>query len=140
MENIRYDLITALPEISILTMAMVILIADLFIKKDNSPIIYGLSQFTLLLAGYFTVSTHTASVSYAFSGMFVDDALADVLKLMIYLGTSLIFIYTRQYIQLRQMYRGEFYALVLFAMVGMMMMVSGQNMLTLYVLTGINKD
>jgi NADH-quinone oxidoreductase subunit N len=52
---------------------------------------------------------------------------------MIYLGTSLIFIYTRQYIQLRQMYRGEFYALVLFAMVGMMMMVSGQNMLTLYV-------
>lgn len=133
MEHIRYDLITVLPEMAILVMAMVILLADLFIKKANSPLIYGLSQFTLLLAGYFTVSTHTSSVTFAFSGMFVDDALADVLKLMIYLGTSLIFIYTRQYIQLRQMYRGEFYALVLFAMVGMMMMVSGQNMLTLYV-------
>ncbi len=59
--------------------------------------------------------------------------MSDVLKLMIYLGTSLIFVYSRQYIQLREMFRGEFYALVLFAVVGMMIMVSGQNMLTLYV-------
>lgn len=133
MENIHYDLITALPEMTILTMAMVILIAGLFTKKENSLVLYGLAQFTLLVAGYFTISTHTPSVSYAFSGMFVDDAMADVLKLMIYLGTSLIFIYTRQYIQYRNMYRGEFYALVLFAQVGMMIMISGQNMLTLYV-------
>ncbi|HSH54552.1 MAG TPA: NADH-quinone oxidoreductase subunit NuoN [Methylotenera sp.] len=133
MENIRYDLITALPEIVILTMAMVILLADLFLKKENRIAIYGLAQFTLLVAAYLTVSTHTPSVSYAFTDMFVDDAMADVLKLMIYLGTSLIFIYSRQYIQLRDMFRGEFYALVLFSVVGMMIMVSGQNMLTLYV-------
>jgi NADH-quinone oxidoreductase subunit N len=59
--------------------------------------------------------------------------MSDVLKLMIYLGTSLIFVYSRQYIQQRDMFRGEFYALVLFSVVGMMIMVSGQNMLTLYV-------
>lgn len=133
MENIRYDLITALPEIVILSMAMVILLADLFLKKENRIAIYGLAQFTLLVAAYLTVSTHTPSVSYAFTDMFVDDAMADVLKLMIYLGTSLIFLYSRQYIQLRDMFRGEFYALVLFSVVGMMIMVSGQNMLTLYV-------
>jgi NADH-quinone oxidoreductase subunit N len=133
MENIRYDLITALPEITIVTMAMVILLADLFIKKQNSLVIYGLAQFTLLVAAYFTFSTHTPSVAYAFTNMFVDDALSDVLKLMMYLGASLIFIYTRQYLQQRNMYRGEFYALVLFALVGMMVMVSGQSMLTLYV-------
>lgn len=133
MENIRYDLITALPEIVILTMAMVILLADLFVKKENRIAIYGLAQFALLVAAYFTFSTHTPSVSYAFTDMFVDDAMADVLKLMIYLGTSLIFIYSRQYIQVRDMFRGEFYALVLFSVVGMMIMVSGQNMLTLYV-------
>jgi NADH-quinone oxidoreductase subunit N len=114
-------------------MAMFILLADLFLKKENRAVIYGLSQFALLGAAYLTVSTHVPSVSYAFTGMFVDDAMADVLKLMIYLGTSLIFVYSRQYIQLRDMYRGEFYALVLFSVVGMMIMVSGQNMLTLYV-------
>jgi NADH-quinone oxidoreductase subunit N len=65
--------------------------------------------------------------------MFIDDSLADVLKLMIYLGTAIIFVYSRQYLQLRNMFRGEFYALVLFAMVGMMIMVSGGSMLSLYV-------
>ncbi|TFW70824.1 NADH-quinone oxidoreductase subunit NuoN [Methylotenera oryzisoli] len=133
MENIRYDLITALPEIILLGMAMLVLITDLFLKQSNRIAIYGLSQLGLLLAAYFTVTTHVPSVGYAFTGAFVDDAMSDVLKLMIYVGTSLIFVYTRQYIQLRNMFRGEFYALVLFSVVGMMIMVSGQSMLTLYV-------
>ncbi len=133
MENIRYDLITALPEIVILTMAMLILLADLFLKQSNRIVIYGLAQLTLLIAAYITYTTHTPSVGYGFTGAFVDDTMADVLKLMIYLGTSLIFVYTRQYIQVRNMFRGEFYALVLFSVVGMMIMVSGQSMLTLYI-------
>ncbi|MDD2834431.1 MAG: NADH-quinone oxidoreductase subunit NuoN, partial [Methylotenera sp.] len=70
---------------------------------------------------------------YAFTGAFVDDAMSDVLKLMIYAGTALIFIYSRHYLQARNMFRGEFYALVLFSMLGMMIMVSGQSMLTLYI-------
>jgi NADH-quinone oxidoreductase subunit N len=51
---------------------------------------------------------------------------------MIYLSTALMLIYTRTYITLRGMFRGEFYALVLFAVAGMMIMVSGQHFLTLY--------
>jgi len=133
MENIRYDLITALPEMILLGMAMLVLLADLFLKQSNRIAIYSLSQLALLMAAYFTFTTHAPGVGYAFTGAFVDDAMSDVLKLMIYLGTSLIFIYTRQYIQVRNMFRGEFYALVLFSVVGMMIMVSGQNMLTLYV-------
>lgn len=133
MENIRYDLITALPEMILLGMAMLVLIADLFLKQSNRIAIYGLSQLSLLMAAYFTFTTHAPGVGYAFTGAFVDDAMSDVLKLMIYLGTSLIFVYSRQYIQQRGMYRGEFYALVLFSVVGMMIMVSGQNMLTLYI-------
>ena len=112
MENIRYDLFTALPEMILLGMAMLVLIADLFLKQSNRIAIYGLSQMALLVAAYFTFTTHAPGVGYAFTGAFVDDAMSDILKLMIYLGTSLIFVYTRQYIQLRDMYRGEFYALV----------------------------
>jgi len=133
MENIRYDLISALPEIVIVSMAMVIMLADLILKKSNRIAIYGLAQVSLLMAAYLTFTTHSPSIGYAFTGTFVDDTLADVLKLMIYLGTSLIFVYSRQYLQQRDMFRGEFFALVLFSVVGMMIMVSGQNMLTLYV-------
>ena len=85
------------------------------------------------MAAYITFTTHSPGVGYAFTDTFVDDALSDVIKLMIYLGTSLIFVYSRQYLQQRDMFRGEFYALTLFSVVGMMIMVSGQNMLTLYI-------
>ncbi len=130
MQNFQIDLITALPELIVLFMAMLILLMGLFAK--NKIIIYGLAQFTLFAAAFFTVGTHTSAVGYAFSGMFVDDTLADVLKLMILLGSSVMFVYTRQYMQLRNMFRGEYYALVLFAVLGMMIMVSGQSMLTIY--------
>lgn len=133
MENLRYDLLTALPEMILLGMGMLVLIVDLFLKQSNRIAIYSLSQVALLMAAYVTFRSHAPGVGYAFTNSFVDDAMADVLKLMIYLGTSLIFVYTRQYIQDRNMFRGEFYALVLFAVVGMMMMVSGQSMLTLYI-------
>jgi NADH-quinone oxidoreductase subunit N len=133
METIRYDLITALPELIVLGMAMVILLTDLFISPARRMVIYSLAQLTLLAAAYFSFSSHVPSVSTAFSGAFIDDAMSDVLKLLMFLGTSFIFVYSRQYLQQRGMYRGEFYALVLFALLGMMVMVSGQSMLTLYV-------
>ena len=132
MNGLQTDLIAALPEIFVLSMAMIILLADLFIKPANRIILFVLAQITLLGAAFITIATHKPSVTYAFSGMFVDDPFADVTKLMIYLSTSLMLVYTRQYITLRGMYRGEFYALVLFAMAGMMVMVSGQHFLTLY--------
>jgi NADH-quinone oxidoreductase subunit N len=133
METIHYDLIAALPELIVLSMAMVILLTDLFIVPAKRMVIYAMAQVTLLLAAYFTFSSHVPSVSYAFTGAFVDDAMSDVLKLMMYLGTSFIFVYSRQYLQDRGMFRGEFYALVLFSLLGMMVMVSGQSLLTLYV-------
>ena len=130
--NIQTDVIAALPEIFVLSMAMFILLIDLFIKPANRIVVFMLAQATLLGAAYITMTTHVASVTYSFSAMFVDDPMADVLKLMIYLSTSLMLIYTRTYITLRGMFRGEFYALVLFAVAGMMIMVSGQHFLTLY--------
>src|SRR5512137_869182 len=114
------DLYAALPEIFVLTMAMVILLTDLFLSERNRFASYAMSQLTLLGAAMITVSSHTPAVGYAFSGMFVDDPLSDVLKLMTYLATSVVLIYSRSYITERGMYRSEFYVLTLFAMLGMM--------------------
>lgn len=133
MDNMQSDLLTLLPELVVLSMAMLILLLDLFILPQNRFIIYGLSQFTLFAAAFFTFNTHTPAVGFAFSHMFIDDTLSDVLKLMMTLGTSLIFVYTRKYLQDRHLYRGEFYAMVLFALLGMMIMVSGHNLLTIYI-------
>ena len=92
MNGLQTDLIAALPEIFVLSMAMIILLADLFIKPANRIILFLLAQITLLGAAFITIATHTPSVTYAFSGMFVDDPFADVTKLMIYLSTSLMLV------------------------------------------------
>lgn len=132
MNPIYSDLYMAMPEVFVLTMAMLILLIDLFLNDRNRFVTYALSQVTLLGAAVITVATHTPAVGYAFSGMFVDDPLADVLKLMTYLATSIVLIYSRSYVTERGMFRGEYFVLTLFSMLGMMVMISGQSMLTLY--------
>ena len=67
MQNIQLDVITILPEIIVFTMAMVVLLTDLFLKPSNRIVIYLLSQFTLLAAIVAVVKTHTATVGYVFT-------------------------------------------------------------------------
>lgn len=132
MDTINKDIFISLPEITMLSMAMIILILDLFLNKNNRLIIYGLAQLTLFAAAYLVWSSHTAAVEYAYNDMFIDDPLSDVLKLGTLIGSSIMLVYTRHYLMLRKMFTGEYYALLLFATVGMMVMISGQSMLTIY--------
>jgi len=133
MQNIQLDILTALPEITVLCMAMLILIADLFLARNDKLFIYIAAQVTLLVAAYFLLAGQTNSVGFAFSAMFVDDPLSHALKLMTLLGASIMLVYTRQYMQLRDLFTGEYYALLLFSVLGMMVMISGQSMLSIYV-------
>ena len=126
------NLIPALPEIFVLVMVSLILILDLFLSAKTRFVTYALSQITLLGAAWITVSTHGAVPEYTFSNMFVDDAMSDVLKLMSYIAVSVVLVYSRTYISLRGMFRGEFFALVLFALLGMMVMISANHFLVLY--------
>lgn len=132
MDTINTDLFISLPEITLLCMAMVVLIVDLFLNKKNRMIIYGLAQATLLAAAYIVWDTHNGSVEVAYSGLFIDDPLSDVLKLGTLIGGIIMLVYTRHYMQVRNMFSGEYYSLILFAIVGMMVMISGKNMLTIY--------
>jgi len=129
---IQSDLSLILPEIFVLSMAMVVLMTDLFIKPSMRWIIFALSQFALLGGAYLTGQHFNHQTEFAFSSMFVRDGLADLLKMMSYAGISLIFFYSRSYMKDRNLYRGEYFSLVLFALLGMMIMISSHNMLLVY--------
>ncbi|MSQ80471.1 MAG: NADH-quinone oxidoreductase subunit NuoN [Candidatus Methylopumilus sp.] len=131
-ELIQFDLSLIMPEIFVLSMAMVVLMTDLFIKPSSRWIIYSLSQLTLLGSTYLTGKDFAEETQFAFSNMFVRDGLADFLKMISYLGISLTFLYSRSYMKDRGLYRGEYFALVLFALLGMMIMISSHNMLLVY--------
>jgi len=129
---IQSDLSLILPEVFVLSMAMIVLMTDLFIKPSSRWIIFALSQLTLLGGAYLTSQHFNHETQFAFSNMFVRDGLADLLKMMSYIGTSLIFFYSRSYMKDRDLYRGEYFSLVLFALLGMMIMISSHNMLLVY--------
>jgi NADH-quinone oxidoreductase subunit N len=122
----------AYPELFLLVMACVILVADLFISDDNRIVTYGLTQATLAGCALLTFFTGNAEPVYTFSGMFVDDLMADTLKLLTCIAVITILVYARAYTVARGMFRGEFFALALFATLGMMVMISANHLLTLY--------
>ncbi len=126
------NIIPALPEIFVFSMACVILLVDLFLPERRRIVTYVLTQATLVGAAALTLNGFSTTSSYTFSRMFVADPLADVLKLAIYALAFLAFAYSRVYLRDREMYRGEYFVLGLLGVVGMMVMVSASHFLTLY--------
>lgn len=130
--NLLANLIPAAAEIFLLVMVCFILIADLMLAKSGKIFTYMLVQLTLLGCSVITVGTHTSDVVYAFNGMYVDDLMSDVLKMLSYLGMSMVLVYSRQYLMLRGLFTGEFMVLALFSLLGMNVMISANHFLTLY--------
>ena len=125
-------LFPAYAEIFLLVMVSVILIADLFVTDPNKTVTYLLVQLTLLGCSLITVGTHQSSVVHLFHNMFVDDLMSDVLKLLSYLALAMMLVYSRSYLLLRGLFTGEFMVLALFALLGMMVMISASHFLSLY--------
>ncbi len=126
------EFIPLLPEIFLLAMASIILIVDLFLTDSNRHLSYLLSLGALLATGLLTYVLAPSEPQVVLSGTFVSDSMSMVLKEFIYLVTAAVFIYSRQYLQDRALFKGEFFVLGLFAVLGMMVMASAHNMLSLF--------
>lgn len=124
---------SAYAEIFLLVMASTILIIDLFVTDPNKRPTYALVQLTLLCCALITVTTNEPDIVHLFNNMFVDDLMSDVLKLMSYLAVSMVLMYSRNYLVTRGLFTGEFMVLTLFALLGMMVMISATNFITLYI-------
>src|SRR3970040_1368621 len=131
MNPLLNGLAPALPQMFVFSMACVILMADVFLPEKRRFISCGLALVTLVGAALLTIKGF-GSGGVAFNGMFVGDTLADTLKLAIYLVVFFVLIYSRDYLHGRGMYKGEYFVLALFAVTGMMIMVSAAHFLTLY--------
>jgi NADH-quinone oxidoreductase subunit N len=122
----------ALPEIFVLAMVSLILVIDAAVDDSKRYIAYVLSLVTLAGAAFLTLRDFSTMPVLALGGLFIDDPLSDVLKLFLYLTVAVVLVYSRDYLQQRGLYKGEFFVLALFAQLGMMVMVSASHFLTLY--------
>lgn len=130
MTDFARDFIFVLPETLMLIMACLVLMAEVFGASRNVG--YLLSLTGLLGAAILTFLVSALGPGSAFGGMFIADPMADVLKLVTYLAGMTVVVYSRGYLEARSMLRGEYFALILFATLGMMVMISAGNFLSLY--------
>jgi len=133
MNFVLPDLAPANAEIFLLAMVSLILVVDVFLRDPRRRLTFALTQLTLIGCAVITVMTNTLEINYTFSNMFVDDLMGDFLKLMLYIAVFVVLFYSREYMLERApQARGEFYSLALFATLGMMVMISANHFLTVY--------
>jgi len=120
------------PEIMLLSLTCIILVADTFSKDPLKNLTYWLSQLTLVIVLILLLNQFPDTESYAFYNSFVTDQMGAFLKVTICIVTLFVFFYSREYLNENETSRGEYYVLGLFAVLGMMVMASAASMLTVY--------
>ena len=126
------DLNPVIPEIFLLTMACVVLVVDLFLKDEQRNVMFWLTQATLAGLLLLTWQGMSSTTITTFDGSFIRDSLSDLLKLFAYVVTAVVLLYSRDYLKDRNLFKGEYYVLALFSLLGMMIMISAGSFLTLY--------
>jgi NADH-quinone oxidoreductase subunit N len=130
------NILLAAPELWVLTMACVILIVDLFLREERRGIIHMLAMITLVFAAIITLRATYLSdglrSATAFNGSFIRDPMGDVLKLFSLLVLGIVYIYSKFYLRQFRMFRAEFYTLSLFALLGIMLLISANSLVTIY--------
>ncbi|MES2116644.1 MAG: NADH-quinone oxidoreductase subunit NuoN [Pseudomonadota bacterium] len=131
------NMIPLYAEVFLLVAASAILLIDMFLSEGKRSITYVLSLLTLLVCGYFSYVDFAAGTTvYTFNNMFVSDPMSNLLKIFTYVSIGMTLVYSRGYATDRGMLGGnlggEFYVLALFSLLGQMVMISGNSMLSIY--------
>ena len=122
------------PEIVLLTMACVIALVDLGVHSPRRTSTYVLTMLTLaLVAALQGMYASSGNTFYGFGNMVVSDAMGNWLKCFATVAMMVTLVYGRPYAADRDMLRGgELFTLFMFALLGMFIMISGNNFLVIY--------
>jgi len=126
------------PEISVCALAIVVILLDLIIKRKW--ILGVVSIAGLIVPAAFTVALWGTNET-SFNGMLVVDEFSLFFKLFFLVMAALVLLSSTDYSHKFAAFRGEYYALVLLAATGMMLMASTRELISIYIaleLTGIS--
>ncbi|QMT58888.1 NADH-quinone oxidoreductase subunit NuoN [Legionella sp. PC997] len=128
LENIH----VAIPEMIVLATACIALLADLFLRHRYKSISFFISCIGLVLAAVVSFLYIGMYKVITLNGLFISDDIANLMKFFMYITVLLSFIYSKEYIDERQMPSGDYYILGLFSTLGMMLLVSAHSLLTIF--------
>jgi NADH-quinone oxidoreductase subunit N len=126
--------VAVLPDVVLLVMACVIALVDLGVKTPMRDFTYRLTLLTLAVVAYLHLDFASGGVTvYGFGNMVVSDVMGSWLKFFSTIAVMVTLIYARPYAAARDMLGGgELFTLTIFALLGMSVMISGNNLLVIY--------
>ncbi len=130
----KLSLIAVYPELILLLMGCVIALFDLSVKSRSRTATYVVTMLTLAVVAALQASyASTGQTIYAFGHMVVSDVMGNWLKCFATLAMMVTLVYGRPYAADRDMLRGgEMFVLSIFSLLGMFVMISGNNFLVIY--------
>jgi NADH-quinone oxidoreductase subunit N len=125
------DFLPALPEIALAIAAMLLLLVGVFRGEGSTRLVSWLA--VLVLVGILVLAARLGLDRHvAFYGMFVTDAFGLFMKALVLIGSAVAIVMSIRFNEEHQIARFEFPVLVLLATTGMMVMVSANDLITLY--------
>jgi NADH-quinone oxidoreductase subunit N len=126
------DYISAAPEMTLLGLICAVLVADLFVEDENRIITFWLSMISLAITMWVLLATAPTGSTVLFHGAYVSDPMSQVMKIAVVGFVAIAFLYARDYLRANDLHKGEYYVLGMFGLLGMMIMISAHNMLSMY--------
>jgi NADH-quinone oxidoreductase subunit N len=125
------DLLTLLPELTLVGAAFALLLLDLFTNERRRGVVHALSVLSLIAVAAMLVAG-TGEQGTVLGGMFVRDVMADVLKFFVAIVSAMALIYSYDFLKQRGLYKSEIPVLMLFSAAGMMLLISAGNLVMVY--------
>ena len=126
------DMSVAAPEMFLLAATCAVLVVDVYLPERLRLLTYHLAQASLVITAGLCLVMFPESPQVSFNGTFISDTMSVLLKVFILLTTYFVFFYSKIYLRAWQLFRGEYFVLGLFAVLGMMVLVSAHSLLTVY--------
>ncbi|MEW6214225.1 MAG: NADH-quinone oxidoreductase subunit N [Nitrospirota bacterium] len=120
------DLSPIMPELIMTALALIVLMVELLIKKKEILAILSIAGVALVAVSLIGSSGAT------FGGMFISDGYSTFFKLIFFVNVILSILISIKYIVIEKVNFGEYYGLILFSTIGMMIMASAADLIVLY--------
>lgn len=122
----------AAPEISLAILIGIVIIFDLFVSLEKKSLVGSVSFIGIVVVLYFTLSQWDVGPKSTFSDFYIVDNFSVFLKSIILVCAALTVLMSIEYLKVEKINFGEFYSMLLFSVFGMLVLVSANDLMTLY--------
>ena len=125
------NLMPAFPEIFLSIMALLLLMFGVARKGENYHGVANMGFFTLI-AVFVVLCKFCDESATTFGGMFISDRFGNLMKMLVISGSAVSILLASRYVERQRIMRFEYPVLIMFATLGMMLMISANDLIALY--------